>query len=129
MEEGIKKEDFREFAEAYQQLKYVLDGSDICAFVARFFQQNPRAMDTLEGLTIWCFRRNPQGVIEAMMQLQTMGVVEEIRLGETKLYTYTKNPQVRQMVDGYFEALQKEIKNRGPFGHNDTEGNPFFKRR
>lgn len=118
--------DFGKFAEAYQQLKYVLDESEICAFIARFFQKNPRAMDTLEGLTVWCFKRNPQGVKEALIQLQLLGIVEEVRLGETKLYTYTKNPHIREMIDGYFQTREKE--GRSPFGPAEMAGSYSVKK-
>ena len=124
MEEHNGHKDYSKFAESYQQVKYILDESELCAFIAHFFQKNPRAMDTLEGLTVWCFRRNPQGVKEALIQLQVLGIVEEIRLGDTKLYTYTKNPQVRQMIEGYFVALEKE--GRSPFGRNNNSLGGYF---
>lgn len=118
MENGNDIKDYGKFAEEYQQLKFVLDENTLCAFIACFFHKNPRAMDTLEGLTVWCFKRNPQGVKEALVQLQMLGIVEEIRMGETKLYSYTKNPRTRQMLDGYFQAMEKE--GRSPFSNGSN---------
>ncbi len=122
MDEGVKEKNFGEFAEKYQQIKYVLDESDICAFIAKFFHSNPRAMDTMEGLTVWCFKRNSQGIKEALMQLQSLGIIEEIRLGETKLYTYTKDHEIREMLNGYFSTKEKE-EPRYPFwpGQNNND--------
>lgn len=126
MGDGVEHKDFGKFAETYQQIRYVLDESEICAYIARFFQQNPRVMDTMEGLTVWCFRRNPQGVKEALIQLLLLGIVEEIRLGDTKLYTYTKSTQIRQMIDGYFQTLEKE--GRRPFSPTNKTARESAKR-
>lgn len=127
MDDHDANKDFGRFAESYQQIKYVLDESELCAFIAHFFHRNPRAMDTLEGLTVWCFRKNHQGVKEALIQLQLLEIVEEIRLGETKLYTYTKNPYIRRMVEGYFMALEKE--GRSPFSSSKKAVGAAAKRR
>jgi hypothetical protein len=64
---------------------------EVCTAVLAYLRENPRAMDTLEGITTWWLPRQQirfdvERVWHALELLKARGVVEEFHAGDIALY-------------------------------------------
>jgi hypothetical protein len=77
--------------------------------LALFFQQNPGFVDRLEGIA----RRvghDPRVVEDALRALADGGLLERFELGSGKyvLYSYTRDPDMRALMDGLSAAYHED---------------------
>lgn len=71
----------------------------VCAAVRAYLAENPRAMDTLEGIVAWWLPRQQirfdvERVSRALEALAARGLVEEVGVGGTTWYRLKGQPDV-----------------------------------
>lgn len=81
--------------------------------LALFFQQNPAFVDRVDGIARRV-RRDPRDVEDALRMLAEAGVLERFELGSGKyvLYSYTRNPDMRCLLDGLSSAYHEDAAQR-----------------
>lgn len=69
----------------------------------RFFGENPHTYDTAESITRYT-GRSIEVTRTELSELVARGVLDEESLGSLKVYTLTKDPEVRELVLRFSEA-------------------------
>jgi len=81
--------------------------------LALYFQQNPTFVDRLEGIARR-LGRDPRAVEEALRALAEGGLLERFELGSGKyvLYSYTRDPEMRALMDRLSAAYHENPRER-----------------
>jgi hypothetical protein len=81
--------------------------------LALFFQQNPAVVDRVEGIARR-LRREPCCVEDALRALAEGGILERFELGAGKyvLYSYTRDPDMRCLLDTLSAAYHDDQEER-----------------
>ena len=76
--------------------------------LALYFQQHPTFVDRLEGIARRV-GRDPRMVEDALRALAEGGLLERFELGSGKyvLYSYTRDPDLRTLMDGLSAAYHE----------------------
>ena len=77
--------------------------------LALYFQQNPSFVDRAEGVARRV-GRDPRTVEDALRALAEGGLLERFELGSGKyvLYSYTRDPDMRALMDGLSSAYHDD---------------------
>ena len=87
-------------------LRDLLASDPVCREIVQYLMRNNEASDTPRGIAEWWIRRDVASTQEALMKLQTCGVVQSYLVQDnTCVYAYTKRAVLRQSLARHFQDM------------------------
>jgi len=87
-------------------LRDLLASDPVCREIVQYLMRNNEAADTACGIAEWWIRRDVASTQEALMKLQTCGVVQSYLVQDnTCVYAYTKRAVLRQSLARHFQDM------------------------
>jgi DNA-binding transcriptional ArsR family regulator len=69
----------------------------------RFFHDNPYTTDTADNIARYA-GRSADTIRHELAELASSGVLEESRLGDLTVYSLSRDPEIRELMDKFVEA-------------------------
>lgn len=84
----------------------MLDLDEACLDIVCYFIRHGDAADTARGIADWWIKRDVAQTAEALTRLREHGIVHSHLVQDvTSVYTFTKNPLLRETLRQYVHGL------------------------
>lgn len=86
-------------------IRQLLERDEVCRDIVRYLVFHREAADTIRGIAEWWIKRDIARTAQALTKLQDHGVVRSSLVqGATSVYSFTKNPLLRETLRQYVSA-------------------------